>query len=96
MKNTTAIAAACILLMQPLTAADVTQHYTLTLEVQVSNPKALCNLAWQLALREHSRDVVEAMMTLMGEQPVSMCVATAMRMAMPAEMEVVGVEVKQR
>lgn len=95
MKAAFVITAACILLMQPLTAADVTEQYTVTIEVKVANSKALCNRAWQLALRQHSRDQVEAMMTLMGEQPVSMCVATAVKMAMPAEMQVVGIEVRR-
>lgn len=89
------ITAACVLVMQPITATDVGERYTVTLEVWAPNSKALCNRAWQLALREHSRDQVEAMMTLMGDQPVSMCVATAVKMAMPAELEVVGIEVRK-
>lgn len=95
MSRAIAMTAACILAMQPITAADVTERYTLTLEVSAPNTKALCNRAWQLALREHSRDQVEAMMTLFGEQPVSMCVATAVKMAIPAELVVVGIEVRK-
>lgn len=84
-----------LLIMQPLTAADM-PHYTVTLDVYVRDEQSLCKRAWQLAIADHGPVTAETLTMHMGEFSAVKCLAVVFQKAASGEIVSAGIEVTQR
>lgn len=83
-----------LLIMQPLTAADM-PHYTVTLDVYVQDQQALCQQAWAVALERFGPGVAELVTMTGGIMEPTKCLAVLFQVAAAKQVVSAGIDVRE-
>ena len=85
---------ASLLIMQPLTAADVMSHWSVTVDVYVRDDAQLCEQAFELLRADHSPAVAEAMISERGARVPRYCLVAVYQAMAGGALVSAGVDVR--